>query len=1011
MSLSTKRILIFIIGTILHVHALSQNQPALELYKAGESQVAKNSEKAFRLLENAMKISLQNGEMETYIKSVNLLASINYRGKEEMQDQVFKWLIEAVKILKSSQNTDDLARLHFNVAQYYSDLSQQTDAPIKHFEKAKEIWGSMNGYQKQIADCYHDLGDIYKYSTFDFNTAEKCYEMALLIREQINFQDLPVLYRNYYSLAATNGSQRDFEKALSYGNKATEIVRNLEPHRQEQCAAMVANIYRDKGDSDLAKKYYFNALSLNELTNDLDNKAWYYLCLGEMFKYDSLPKEALYYFKKAYKLYTTPGVKEETLFMNLLINMSDVYSMESTMTKTGVAGSTNENDKNFRGTIRDIFKELDASNMLRSTEAANTWLIVGKHHAYKRRFDSAMFCFQKALMAAVPSFESNDILDNPTEDMIGFQYYVNEILTRKAAALKSNFEVTGKKEYLKESIVCLELAEKLLFKQRNTLDMEDSKWLFLEENFDLYENIIENLYQIRKSLPQDSFNILAFQYFERSKSRSLADALALAEKNKKISNQDSLFRLQSDLKHKLFIAQAQINKGLEKSIESSELSAFRNEVIELDQKLHAVKIAIEDKYPGYFNAMYGYQTVSLDEIRKVITTHKQVLIEYFWGRESVYALCVADDKISFQRIGSPDSIKSLINTLLGHLAEQKSSMDFKRFQKFTASSYELYSILIEPFKLLLKDKDRIQIIPDGSVNQIPFEILLEESSTSTTVNYRSLKYMVKTFSIGYAYSSSMLNHGAPNKKIVSPSMLAMGYTGGAQVRDSNTALATIQGAEKELEALARRFNSGRFLFGAEASEANFKAFAPQSDIIHLAVHGSGDIEKNFAASLYFGSKQDQEDGELHAYELYSLKLKALMAVLSSCESGLGKGYRGEGMISMASAFTHSGCQNILMSLWKVNDQASTNLMDDFYGYLLEGKTIDRALREAKLKYLENADELSADPMIWAPLVAYGSLDQIFSKDRSRIFIYVGVVVVFAILLLSLKNIRKMIRRI
>jgi CHAT domain-containing protein len=104
------------------------------------------------------------------------------------------------------------------------------------------------------------------------------------------------------------------------------------------------------------------------------------------------------------------------------------------------------------------------------------------------------------------------------------------------------------------------------------------------------------------------------------------------------------------------------------------------------------------------------------------------------------------------------------------------------------------------------------------------------------------------------------------------------------------------------------------------------------------------------------------------------------------------------MISMASAFTYSGCENILMSLWKVNDQASTILMDDFYGQLLEGETIDNSLRLAKLHYLEKADEITADPKIWAPLVAYGSLDQIFKKDNSKTYIGVALVVVLTLLL-------------
>ena len=71
-----------------------------------------------------------------------------------------------------------------------------------------------------------------------------------------------------------------------------------------------------------------------------------------------------------------------------------------------------------------------------------------------------------------------------------------------------------------------------------------------------------------------------------------------------------------------------------------------------------------------------------------------------------------------------------------------------------------------------------------------------------------------------------------------------------------------------------------------------------------------------------------------------------------------------------------------MSLWKVTDQASKDLMNDFYAQLLGGATIDHALRKAKLNYLASADELTADPFVWAPLVAYGSLGKVFKTSKS-----------------------------
>jgi CHAT domain-containing protein len=342
----------------------------------------------------------------------------------------------------------------------------------------------------------------------------------------------------------------------------------------------------------------------------------------------------------------------------------------------------------------------------------------------------------------------------------------------------------------------------------------------------------------------------------------------------------------------------------------------------------------------------------------------------------------------FERLGRPDSIGIAIGAVVKHFGETTSGLDRRTFESFVTNAHALYKKLVEPFASAIKEHQRVLIIPDGPINQVPFEILLEEPPRVSGIDYRSLHYLIKSTSIGYAYSSVMLLR--PSEPVRRPSLLAVGFTGGSRLRAPQPELEEIVGAEEELEALAKRFSRGKFLVGPDATEANFKVFSPQYDIIHLAIHGRGDIQKSFSSSLYFRSKYDSlDDGELHDYELYGLKLKALMAVLSACESG---------MISMASAFTYSGCANILMSLWKVNDKASTVLMDDFYGQLLQGTTIDDALRRAKLDYLEGTDELTSDPKIWAPLVAYGGLEPIFTKSNDRIIIY-GVIGTFLFLVI------------
>ncbi len=993
----------------LQCYAFSQGpNSARSLYSSGEAFVNKNPDKAFQFLERAMNAARESKDWEVYLQSVNRLASLNLNDQDEKLDdqdeKVFASLKDAVEIFKNAKEDSVLAQLHFNAGEYYNRLTSEIDPPIFHYQKAKKIWTSLKGeWSEEVSNCYHGLGDIYKYSKFDFYEAEKAYEKALLIREKIQFQDQKVLYKNYYSLAATNRSQLDFDKALSYGSKTLEIASKLKPLQREMANGIVANIYRDMSDSKLAKKHYLNALALNEITKNLETRAWYNLSLGETFKKDSMYSEALQYFKKAYILYTNPQVKDEYLFVNLLISLLDTYS------RVG-------DDKNFLRTRNETIEKLASLNKNFSQEASQTWVVAGDHYLRKLQYDSALFYYQKALMVSVPSFHSTKFSENPDEEMIGFRYYVNEILAKKALALKGRFLNSGDVESLRQSISCLRLAEKLLSKQKNTLDLDAAKWQFLEANYkmhqyDLYENIISNLYTGTKILPEDTVNRLAFQYFEQSKSRTLSDALAQTEQNNQISSQDSLFRLHTELKRQLLSVQDLINRELEKAQLSEKISSLREKVIEIDQKVQACKQLIEEKYPGYFNVKYGYQTVPLSEIQKIIGTNGQVLLEYYWGNDAVYALGISEQKIMFRKIGEPDSIQAAINKLVTHLQDEHSSMSRERFHTFTVNSYKLYKILVDPFRSLFGDRDRIQIIPDGLISQIPFEILLEEPGKNSDVDYRSLKYMIKSFTIGYAYTSSMMVHKVSEKYVEDPSLLAIGFTRNQPLRASDPKLEDIEGAEEELKALEKRFDAGKFLVGKDASESNFKSLAPGFDIIHLAIHGMGDIQKNFAASLYFTSKNDSlNDGELHAYELYGLKLKALMAVLSSCESGLGRGYKGEGMVSMASAFTYSGCKNILMSLWKVNDQASIKLMDDFYARLLAGETIDGALRMAKLNYLETSDELIADPKIWAPLVAYGSLDQVFKKDRGRIILVSGVASLIILLLLYVAVRKKMVTR-
>jgi CHAT domain-containing protein len=93
-----------------------------------------------------------------------------------------------------------------------------------------------------------------------------------------------------------------------------------------------------------------------------------------------------------------------------------------------------------------------------------------------------------------------------------------------------------------------------------------------------------------------------------------------------------------------------------------------------------------------------------------------------------------------------------------------------------------------------------------------------------------------------------------------------------------------------------------------------------------------------------------------------------LVVLSACETGLGKIENGEGVFGLQRSFMQAGARNVLISLWKVDDEATRDLMIAFYRYLALGNTLHDSLKKAQ------ADQaaIHADPSLWGGFVLVGN---------------------------------------
>ena len=168
---------------------------------------------------------------------------------------------------------------------------------------------------------------------------------------------------------------------------------------------------------------------------------------------------------------------------------------------------------------------------------------------------------------------------------------------------------------------------------------------------------------------------------------------------------------------------------------------------------------------------------------------------------------------------------------------------------------------------------------------------------------------------------------------------------------------------KRLQALD--FNASR----TTATDPNLA----QYQIIHLATHGLLDpINPELSGivlSLY-NQNGESQDGFLRLHDIFNLNLPAELVVLSACETGLGKDVKGEGLVGLTRGFMYAGSRRVVVSLWSVNDVATSQVMAKFYQKILqEGQNPISALRAAQLEMWKSQQWQS--PYYWAAFTVQG----------------------------------------
>jgi CHAT domain-containing protein len=189
-------------------------------------------------------------------------------------------------------------------------------------------------------------------------------------------------------------------------------------------------------------------------------------------------------------------------------------------------------------------------------------------------------------------------------------------------------------------------------------------------------------------------------------------------------------------------------------------------------------------------------------------------------------------------------------------------------------------------------------------------------------------------------------------------------------------LSKLPHSREEAQAIMKLVPKGEGLaaLGFDASRATVTSpDLSQYRIIHFATHGLADLNHPELSGIVLSlidEQGQQQDGYLRLHEIYNLNLPADLVVLSACQTGVGKQIRGEGLIALTRGFMYAGATRVVASLWKVDDEATRDLMEEFYKQMFTNKLKPAAaLWRAQIKLSHQSQWHS--PYYWAGFVLQG----------------------------------------
>lgn len=542
------------------------------------------------------------------------------------------------------------------------------------------------------------------------------------------------------------------------------------------------------------------------------------------------------------------------------------------------------------------------------------------------------------------------------------------------------FENSGEVRHLHQAVNNYSTAMNIVDFLQHSYQNEASKLNLIDQNYSIFTNAIKAYSKLYEVTDNELWLNEILHISELSRSRIALELLQDMEAKTFAGVPDEILEQEITINTKIAGYYQQLNAEQEKGVEGDEelISAYRDSLFKSRRHLAALTDKLEQNYPDYYQLKYDQTFADRKKVSKILDAD-ETLVNYVVSEEQVYALVLDKNNISFNSLGSPDSLSTQIKSL-------REAVTTNNREIYSDLAHKLYGKLFEPIVSLVKTRSLI-IIPDQMLYYLPFETLLTEQPTDS--GFSRMPYLIRDFKISYVPSATVLQTLDEQKRDNPRNLFAVAPFNETTIQEGDqtgesryiSALSPLPLTQYETREIAKIFEESRsfwnffspekteILVGRKATKsaienASFKEYG----FIHFATHAFVNEDDPALSGIAFW-KGDENDGVIYVNDIYNMNMNADLVTLGACETGLGTVYKGEGMIGFTRAFIYAGAANLLVSMWGVNDQPTANLMIRFYKYAKDGYSYSESLQMAKMDLINQPD--FAAPRNWAAFVLQG----------------------------------------